>query len=284
MNRPPELDITDHDAPRVARRGRADSVIDVGTTAVGDGSFCLIAGPCAVESADQITEAARLVADAGAALLRGGAFKPRTSPYTFQGLGIEGVEMMRKAADDAGLPLVTEIPAPDHLEAMAPLVDAFQVGARNMQNFSLLEALGDADCPVLLKRSFGATPTEWLLAAEHLAEAGNERIILCERGIRSFGDELRFTLDLAGALWVRRRTHLPVVVDPSHATGDPDLVADLVAAGRAAGLDGAMVEVHPRPTRARCDGDQALAPDDFRALISGLDGPDRPLTSPDGTT
>ncbi len=269
MNRPPNFE----DSPgyrRVAADGATDTVIDIGPARIGDDSFTLIAGPCAIESADQIDETAHLVADAGATALRGGAYKPRTSPYSFQGLGLDAVEMMRRAADDADLGMITEVPGPEQIEAMAPLVDAFQVGARNMQNFVLLEALGQTDHPVLLKRNFGATATEWLFAAEHIAAAGNDRIVLCERGIRTFGDELRFTLDIAGALWAQRESHLPVIVDPSHATGDPQLVAPLVRAAYAAGLDGAMVEVHPRPRCARCDGDQALDVPAFHNLCTEL--------------
>lgn len=270
MNRPPRLDTDEF--PRVARNGRRDTDVSVGSVRVGGTDFCLIAGPCAIESDDQITRAAHFVADHGAAVLRGGAFKPRSSPYSFQGRGLEGLRSMRRAADKAGLPLVTEIPSPDQLEAMEPWVDAFQVGARNMQHFPLLQALGSTHRPVLLKRHFGASLTEWLLAAEYIADAGNEQIILCERGIRAFGDELRFTLDLAGAVWVKNKTHLPVIVDPSHATGQPELVAPLVCATRAAGLDGAMVEVHPRPDRALCDGRQALDKPAFAALIDDLRG------------
>ncbi len=254
--------------PRIGRRsdGRRN-IVSIKDVAFGGNTIPIIAGPCAVESQSLIDEAAREVASRGAAVLRGGAFKPRTSPDSFQGLGMEGVEMMRDAARAHEMPFVTEVMSPKMVEEMGALVDAFQVGARNMQNFALLEALGRADKPVLLKRHFGSTPTEWLMAAEHIASGGNERIILCERGIRAFGDETRFTLDIAGALWARKHSRLPVVVDPSHAIGVPELLAPAAAAAIAAGLDGVMVEVHPRPSCARCDADQALTPQEFGALV-----------------
>ena len=258
--------------PRVGRRtGAATSVVHIGAVPFGGPGFAVIAGPCAVESSAMIHEAAGRVAGLGADVLRGGAFKPRTSPYSFQGLGLEGLQMMREAADAQGLPLVTEILSPELVDPMAPLVDAFQVGARNMQNMALLQALGETDKPVLLKRNFGATATEWLLAAEHIAQGGNENIILCERGIRSFGDETRFTLDLAGAIWAQDRSRLPVIIDPSHAIGVPSLIPRAAAATLAAGLDGLIVEVHPAPTDALCDGDQALTPDQFEAMMRDLD-------------
>lgn len=287
MNRPPQAE-PDCKYPRVARAGRPGTVVQIGEVALGAGAFCVIAGPCAIESPDQIRRSANDVVAAGADVLRGGAFKPRTSPYSFQGLGLEGVEMMRQAADQAGLPLVTEVPSAARIAEMAPLVDAFQVGARNMHNFELLCALGQTDHPVLLKRSFGATLTEWLLAAEYIAESGNDRIVLCERGIRAWGDELRFTLDLAGAVWAKRRCRLPVVVDPSHATGCPELVPPLCRASCAAGLDGVMVEMHPDPSQARCDGDQALVPPQLELICEQLrqipPPPDTAGGYDDGTT
>lgn len=234
----------------------------------GGPDVAVIAGPCAVESAPLIEAGARLVKELGASVLRGGAFKPRTSPYSFQGLGLEGLEMMRRAADDVGLPIVTEVLSPELVAPMAPLVDAFQIGARNMQNFALLKAVGQTERPVLLKRHFGATLREWILAAEYIASQGNEQIILCERGIRTFGDTTRFTLDLAGALWVKSQVHLPVIVDPSHAIGLPALMSSAAAAAVAAGLDGVMVEVHPDPERAQCDGDQALTGVQFEELVA----------------
>lgn len=246
------------------------SVVRIGDVPFGGDRFPVIAGPCAVESRAQIDRAARLVAERGAGVLRGGAFKPRTSPYSFQGLGLEGLELMRRASDAHDIPLVTEVLSPEDVERMAPTVDAFQVGARNMQNFPLLRTLATTARPVLLKRSFGATLREWLLAAEYLLAGGNDRVILCERGVRGFGEQTRFTLDLAGAAWAREETHLPVVVDPSHATGTPSLIPQMARAALAAGLDGVMVEVHPDPEQARSDADQALTAGEFEDLMAGL--------------
>lgn len=269
--RPPEASAPEVEYRRVHRSARTDrSVVEFGDTRFGDGGFTVIAGPCSVESADQIERAAEIVAHHGGDALRGGAFKPRTSPYSFQGLGMEGVEMMRRAADDCDLPMVTEVMTPERVDEMAPRVDAFQLGARNMQNFDLLRAVGATGKPVLLKRGFGATLEEWLLAAEYILAAGNDRVVMCERGIRTFGHETRFTLDLAGARWVRRQTHLPVVADPSHATGDPSLIPSMASAAAAAGLDGVMVEVHPAPGEALSDGDQALVPEAFGELMDHL--------------
>ncbi len=255
-----------------AREDGQTSVVTIGDVPFGAGSVPVIAGPCAVESQALIAEGAGLVASLGAAVLRGGAFKPRTSPYSFQGLGMEGLQMMRRAADDAGLPIVTEVLSPELVEAMEPLVDAFQIGARNMHNFPLLEAVGQSEKPVLLKRHFGATITEWILAAEYIADQGNDAIILCERGIRSFGDETRFTFDLAGALWAKSQVRLPVVVDPSHAIGVPELLGAAAAGAVAAGVDGVMVEVHPDRENARCDGAQALNGEQFEALMARVAG------------
>ena len=254
--------------PKVAAGSAGETtVVHIGDVPFGADGVPVIAGPCAVESQDLIEDAARIVSNRGAAVLRGGAYKPRTSPYSFQGTGHAGLEMMRQAADAAGVPLVTEVIAPTLVEEMEPMVDAFQIGARNMQNIALLRAVGASDRPVLLKRHFGATAREWILAAEHIAAAGNDQIVLCERGIRSFGGETRFTLDLAGALWVKSRVRLPVVVDPSHAIGVPDLLGSAAAGAVAAGLDGVMVEVHPDRDRALCDAEQALTPDQFTELV-----------------
>jgi 3-deoxy-7-phosphoheptulonate synthase len=254
--------------PRVARNdGDHASTVSIGDVVFGDGGFVVIAGPCSIETSEQIDRIASLVGERGARVLRGGAFKPRTSPYSFQGLGLEGVELMRRASLRHEIPIVTEIMTETALEEMKPRVDAFQVGARNMQNYDLLRALGQTDKPVLLKRNFGATLREWLLAAEYIASGGNEDIILCERGIRTFDVETRFTLDLAGALWAKERTHLPVIVDPSHATGQPTLIPKLAAAAVASELDGVMVEVHDRREDALSDGDQALTADQFDDLM-----------------
>lgn len=254
--------------PRVSRNSDGHtSIVSVGDVTFGDGDFVVIAGPCSVESAEQIDRIADLVRNRGARVLRGGAFKPRTSPYSFQGLGLEGVELMRRASLRHEIPIVTEIMSETALEEMEPRVDAFQVGARNMQNYDLLRALGRSDKPVLLKRNFGSTLREWMLAAEHVASGGNDQIILCERGIRTFDVETRFTLDLAGAVWAKERTHLPVIVDPSHATGLPTLIPKLAAAAVAVELDGVMVEVHDQRDEALSDADQALSTDLFDELI-----------------
>jgi 3-deoxy-7-phosphoheptulonate synthase len=254
--------------------GRSESgtrrIVKVGDVAVGGEEFIVMAGPCAVESREQIEQAARHVDEHGGRILRGGAFKPRTSPYSFQGLGAEGVELLRRASLKAGLPFVTEVMSVDDIDLLAPRVDAFQVGTRNMHNFALLDALGQQSTPILLKRGFGATLREWLLAAEYVARGGNENIILCERGIRSFGNETRFVLDLAGAIWAQQHSSLPVIIDPSHATGDPALIGPLCRAAVAAGIDGVIVEVHPDPGSALSDGDQALTFDSFEAIMASL--------------
>lgn len=237
---------------------------------VGGDRFIVIAGPCAIESESQIRDAAALVAAYGGHVLRGGAFKARTSPYTFQGLGLEGVKLMRDAADSQGIPMITEVLSERDIERMIDFVDAFQVGSRNMDNTALLKELGQIRKPVMLKRGFASTINEWLLAAEYIIVGGNNQVILCERGIRTFSNETRFTLDLAGAVLARQETHLPVIVDPSHATGNPSLIPALAAAALAAGLDGLMVEVHPDPSVALSDADQALSPDRYRGMMEQL--------------
>ena len=261
----------DSEFPLVARaRHPEGATVSIGDVAFGGESFVVIAGPCAVETLDQMEAAAKLARSHGARVLRGGAFKPRTSPYSFQGLGLEGIELLRRASLKHEMPFVTEVMSIDQIEEMEPRIDAFQVGTRNMHNFDLLRALGETRKPVLLKRGFGATLREWLLACEYVARGGNDQIILCERGVRSFSPETRFTLDLAGAVWAKNETFLPVIIDPSHATGVPGLVGPMVAAALAAGLDGAMVEVHPSPDDALSDGDQALTPRQFESLMSTL--------------
>lgn len=237
---------------------------------IGGDRFVVIAGPCAIESQDQIEEAASLVASHGAHVLRGGAFKARTSPYTFQGLGLDGVRLMRAAADLQGMPMISEVLSERDIEGMIDYVDAFQVGSRNMDNTALLKLLGEVKKPVLLKRGFAATISEWLLAAEYVIVGGNDQVVLCERGIRTFSNETRFTLDLAGAVYARQQSRMPVVVDPSHATGNPRLIPALAAATLAAGLDGLMVEVHPDPTSALSDADQALSPELYRGMMEQL--------------
>lgn len=241
-----------------------DTVVSVGKARIGQ-DFCLIAGPCAVESSEQVTSIARQVSAAGAQLLRGGAFKPRTSPYTFGGLGAEGLELLCRAGRETGLPVVSEITDPRQLPLFRE-VDILQVGARNMQNFELLRELGRQEKPVLLKRSFGATVTELLQAAEYILAGGNERVILCERGIRTFETDSRATLDVAGIAALKEQSHLPVLADPSHAAGRRELVAPLALAAAAAGADGLMIEVHDRPEEALSDGRQALTCGEFARL------------------
>lgn len=251
--------------PLAARTGHpADTVVSVGKARIGR-DFCLIAGPCAVESPEQVTSIARQVSAAGAQLLRGGAFKPRTSPYTFGGLGAEGLELLCRAGRETGLPVVSEITDPRQLPLFRE-VDVLQVGARNMQNFELLRELGRQEKPVLLKRSFGATVTELLQAAEYILAGGNERVILCERGIRTFETDSRATLDVAGIAALKEQSHLPVLADPSHAAGRRELVAPLALAAAAAGADGLMIEVHDRPEEALSDGRQALTCVEFARL------------------
>ena len=224
-----------------------DTVIRVLDAVVGDGSLTIMAGPCSVESRDQLFETADAVADAGATILRGGAFKPRTRPYSFQGLGVEALRYLAEARERTGLPVVTEVMEPNQVDIVAEYADILQIGTRNMQNYSLLMAVGRVARPVMLKRGFSATIEEWLMAAEYIVSSGNPNVILCERGIRTFETYTRNTLDLAAVPLLRQLTHLPVIVDPSHATGKRWLVAPLAIGGVAVGADGVMVEVHPRP-------------------------------------
>ena len=244
--------------------------VRVGGVDFGAGGFVVIAGPCAVESFEQLEGAAAAVARHGAHLLRGGVYKPRTSPHAFQGLGPTGAALLADAGRRHRLPVVAEVTDASQLPLLAGCVDLLQVGARNMQNFELLKALGRLGRPVLLKRGFCATLDEWLLAAEYVTAGGDAQVVLCERGIRTFGHETRFTLDLGAVAWLKARSPLPVVVDPSHATGQRALVEPLALAAAAAGADGLMVEVHPDPERARCDGPQALTPADFARLMARL--------------
>ena len=237
--------------------------------ALGGRDFVVMAGPCAVEGDAQIRDAAAAVAEAGCPVLRGGAYKPRTSPYSFQGLGAEGVRLLLGAAGRHGLATVTEVLDPVDLPRFEG-VSVLQVGARNMQNFALLKALASLRRPVLLKRGLSASFEEWLLAAEYLLDGGNEQVILCERGIRTFETATRNTLDLSAVVMAKQRTHLPVIVDPSHASGARDLVIPLSLAAAAAGADGLLVEVHPRPAEALCDGSQALLPEGLRDLMRRL--------------
>ena len=246
------------------------SVIRIGGVPVGDGNFLLIAGPCAVESRAQITAAAEMVKSLGVPVMRGGAFKPRSSPYSFQGLGFEGLDLLRYAGDAFELPVVTEVLRPEDAGAIARQADALQVGARNMQNFELLKAVGRTDRPVVLKRGLSATIDDLLAAAEYIMSAGNQQVILCERGIRTFETATRSTLDISAVPVLKQRTHLPVIVDPSHAAGRRDLVIPLALAAVAAGADGLIVECHPDPAAALCDKEQALTRADMAELMARL--------------
>ncbi len=239
-----------------------DSVIDVGGVKIGGGNFAIIAGPCSVESEEQIIEVAKRVKAGGATLLRGGAFKPRTSPYDFQGLKAEGIELLLKAKKETGLPIVTEIMNAAHLPLFEE-VDLIQVGARNMQNFELLKELGKTDKPILLKRGLANTIKEWLMSAEYIMAGGNEKVILCERGIRTYESYTRNTLDISAVPALHEITHLPVIVDPSHACGIARMVSPMACAAAACGSDGLMIEVHNNPKLALCDGAQSLTPDQF---------------------
>ena len=242
-----------------------DTIIEVGNARIGGGYFAMIAGPCSVESEAQIVEVAQAVKDSGANLLRGGAFKPRTSPYAFQGMGAEGIRLLLKAKEATGLPIVTEIMNISTLDLFAD-VDVIQVGTRNMQNFDLLKELGKTKKPILLKRGLANTIQELLMSAEYIMSEGNEKVILCERGIRTFETATRNTLDLSAVAVLHNLTHLPVVVDPSHATGKAELVPPMAMAAAAAGADGIMVEVHNNPAAALCDGAQSLTPAQFDEL------------------
>jgi 3-deoxy-7-phosphoheptulonate synthase len=235
---------------------------------LGAGKIGVIAGPCSVESRTQILEVAQAVCEAGATGLRGGAFKPRTSPYSFQGLKEKGLELLAEARAATGLAIVTEVMAPEHVPLLAKYTDAMQVGARNMQNYPLLEAVGAAAKPVLVKRGPSATMDEFLLAAEYILKTGNPNVMLCERGIRTFEDHTRFTLPLATVPYLHQTTHLPVVVDPSHGTGKASLVPPMAIAAIAAGADGLIIEVHPNPEKALSDGEQSLTPAAFRELMA----------------
>jgi 3-deoxy-7-phosphoheptulonate synthase len=239
------------------------SVLDIGGRKIGGQHFGLIAGPCTVESRDQVLSAARAMQAGGASLFRGGAYKPRTSPYSFQGLGQEGLRLLAEAKEETGLPIVTECLDPGDIEAVAEVADVIQVGARNMQNYALLTEVGRSGIPVLLKRGLSATLEELLMASEYVLKEGNEAVMLCERGIRTFETAYRFTLDIMAIPVLKELSHLPVIVDPSHAAGRRDLVEPLALAAAAAGADGIIVEVHPNPEEAICDGPQQLYADDF---------------------
>jgi len=249
-----------------------DTVVDAGGIKIGGNEVVVMAGPCAVESLEQLREAASAVKACGAKFLRGGAFKPRTSPYDFQGLGEEGLKLLRKVADEFDLRVVTEIVDKDDIETFCKYADILQVGARNMQNFQMLKALGKCSKPILLKRGLSATISEWLNAAEYIMSGGNEQVIFCERGIRTYETFTRNTLDLSAVAAVKELSHLPIVVDPSHGTGRWKMVAPMARAALAAGADGLIIEVHPHPEKALSDGDQSLTPEAFSELMQSLGG------------
>lgn len=244
--------------------------IEVKDTIIGRDRVMVIAGPCSVESMDQLMDTAIAVKKSGASMLRGGAFKPRTLPYSFQGLGEEGLQILAKAREETGLPIITEVMSPAAVELVESYADVLQIGARNMQNYPLLREVGKSDKPVMLKRGLAATINEWLGAAEYILNEGNRKIMLCERGIRTFQQTTRFTLDLASVPLLKQITHLPVIVDPSHGTGRRALVTPMAKAAVAAGADGVMVEVHPNPDEALSDGPQSLEFNDFDALMKEL--------------
>ncbi len=253
-----------------SREVRPDNtVVTAGSLVVGNGQIGVIAGPCSVESEEQLLAAAHAVKAAGATALRGGAFKPRTSPYSFQGMKEEGLKLLAEARNQTGLAIVTEVVSPDDVELVAEYAEVLQIGARNMQNYRLLEAVGKSHRAVLLKRGPSATIDEWLLAAEYILDGGNQNVMLCERGIRTYEAHTRFTLPLATVPYVQARSHLPVIVDPSHGTGHTDLVPAMSRAGIAAGADGLIIEVHPNPEKALSDGYQSLTFEQFEETMAG---------------
>ncbi|ADL13403.1 3-deoxy-7-phosphoheptulonate synthase [Acetohalobium arabaticum] len=254
-----ELDVSDH-----------KEVVEVGDVKIGGEDLAIMAGPCAVESREQLLTAADHVAKEGGQILRGGAFKPRTSPYSFQGLGEEGLEYLAEARERTGLKIVTELLYSDDIELVNSYTDILQIGSRNMQNYGLLKKLGEVDTPVMLKRGYAATIKEWLMAAEYVISHGNDNVILCERGIRTFETATRNTLDLNGIALIKDKLNIPVIIDPSHGTGQRNLVSPMAKAGISAGADGIMVEMHPNPEEALCDGQQSLTLDDFSQLVDEL--------------
>jgi len=247
-----------------------DTIVPVNGVTVGDKKLVIMAGPCAVEGREQLLEAARIVKKAGAQILRGGAFKPRTSPYSFQGLGEEGLRFLAAARQETGLPIITEVTSPEQVPLVTTYANILQIGARNMQNYALLHAVGKAQRPVLLKRGLMSTIEELLMAAEYILSHGNNRVILCERGIRTFEKYTRNTLDINAVPLLKQLSHLPVVVDPSHGTGKWNLVGPVAKAAIAAGADGLLIEVHPHPSQALSDGAQSLKPDNFAQLVTEL--------------
>jgi len=257
----------------VSREFREEpTVINIRDAVIGGGHFSIIAGPCSVESEEQVMQAARAAKSGGAELFRGGAFKPRSSPYSFQGLAEDGLKMLAAARDETGLPVVTEVLDVRDIELVSRYADVLQVGARNMQNFLMLRELGFSEMPILLKRGMSATIEEWLMAAEYILKEGNKKVILCERGIRTFETATRNTLDISSIPIVKGLSHLPIFVDPSHATGVRELVPPLCRAALAVGADGVMVEIHPNPREALCDGSQSLTIDGFGLMMDDLRG------------
>jgi 3-deoxy-7-phosphoheptulonate synthase len=266
----------DSNLPLVSRLVKK-SVVWVRDVPIGGSAAVVMAGPCSVESREQVCATAMAVKAAGAVVLRGGAYKPRTSPYDFQGLGVEGLKLLREAGDIADMPIVTEVMSEEDVEIVADHADMMQVGARNMQNFALLKKLAKTSRPILLKRGPSATVKEWLAAAEYILHGGNESVVLCERGIKTFDNSLRNTLDLAAVALVKEATHLPVIVDPSHATGKRSIIGKCAKAAIAVGADGVIVEVHPRPDEAWSDGAQSLTFSNFAELMAELTAPARSI-------
>ena len=247
-----------------------DTIVKVGDVTIGNDELVVMAGPCAVEDEEQVLTTARLVKAAGASILRGGAFKPRTSPYSFRGMGVQGLQILAKARNETGLPIVTEVMAPEDVGMVAEYADILQIGTRNAQNFNLLDEVGKIKKPVLLKRGFAASYEEWLLSAEYVLSGGNTQVILCERGIRTFETGTRFTIDLAAIPMIKSLSHLPVLADPSHSTGRAQLVVPMTLAAVAAGAHGIIVDVHPNPAVAKCDGAQALTLENFENMMSQI--------------
>ncbi len=250
-----------------SKEHREKTVVRVGDVEIGGGTPVFMAGPCVVSDVEQLVNAAEAVKTAGATILRGGAFKPRTSPYSFQGLGEEGLQILAGARAATGLPVVTEVMEPDQVEITADYADMLQIGARNMANFPLLRKVGKTRTPVLLKRGFSATIEEWLMSAEYILAEGNSQVVLCERGIRTFDHSMRFNLDLNAVPYLKELTHLPIVVDPSHGTGKRSLVAPMALAGIAAGADGLIVESEPNPDSAKCDASQTIEPAELASIV-----------------
>ncbi len=259
--------------PLVSRDARTNTIVRVKSVAIGGSEAVVMAGPCSVESREQVVSTALAIKKSGAVILRGGAYKPRTSPYDFQGLGLDGLRLLREAGDIADLPVITEVMSEEDVPAICDYADMLQIGARNMQNFALLRKIARTNKPVLLKRGASATVKEWLAAAEYLLHGGNEQVVLCERGIKSFDSALRNTLDLASVALVKEMTHLPVIVDPSHATGKRSLISATAKAAIAVGADGVIVEVHPQPEIALSDSAQQLTFEGFSELMENLQAP-----------